>query len=143
MAEAEAAPKEEPDTPAEEVVSAFPELYEAAWRVAGLKRKREALEAEEEAARNQLLTLWTHMPDLHGIRLENMDAVRRTWSTKSTPIEPAKLRETLADAPNYIRETVNMTQLRKDYPTVWQQLGKVKTTRTITVRIRGEADASG
>ena len=133
----------EPDTPAEEVAVTFPGIVADAQALALFRVKINHLEREYNDQRKRLLVSWEQMPNLHGIRLANGDAVRRTWSTgKAQAIDPAKLRETLADAPEFLIEIVNMPKLKDAYPTVYKQLGKVKPSkRTITVRLVEEATA--
>ncbi len=138
MGETEAAPVEEPDTPEEEVAVTFPVLVEMAAEIADLHRTQEVLEKKEKRLRDELLEKWAQVAGLHGIRLGNGDAVRWTWTTNQSKIDPAKLRESLADAPNYIRETVDAVALRKDYESVWRALAKVKSRPTISVRLADE-----
>jgi hypothetical protein len=140
----EAAPQEEPDTPEEEVLATFPVLVDIAEEIAEVRRKQNDLEKREKDLREEILEKWTQMPNLHGIRLKNGDAVRRTWSVRTTQKpDPARLRELMADASNYIVELVDLPALKKDYPTVWEQAGRVKRTQTITVRLKGETPKPG
>lgn len=132
--EAKESEQEEPLTSADDVRKTFPEMVSFAAELCEAVIERELAEEKEAKLRKQLLEMWEQMPNLHGIRLGSGTAVRRTWSTKSTPIEPGKLREVLADAPDYIAEKVDMTKLKAAYPGIWRQMGKVKSTRTITVR---------
>ncbi len=135
MAETDTEPQEAPDTPEEEVAVTFPALVEVAADLARNRRKQEALEHEEKGLRDELLEKWDQVPMLHGIRLSSGDAVRKTWTTSQSKIDPVKLREALADAPNYIHETVDASALRKDYGTVWRQMAKAKSRWTIAVRL--------
>lgn len=140
MSEAEAPQaQEEPDTPEDQV--GVPEIVEIAAELASYRRDRKRLEDLEEKLTKDLLEKWEQLPNLHGIRLQNGDAVRRTWSVRTTAKpEPSRLRELMADAGHYIREAVDLPALRKDYPSIWEQAGKVKRTKTITVRLKGEKD---
>lgn len=135
MTEAEETPKdEEPDTPEEEVP--FPDIVAEAGALAGLRRMIKDLEDAEEKQRAKVLHLMQQVSQLHGIRLRNGDAVRRTWSVRATKkVDPARLRELMADADRYIREEVDLPSLRKDYPSVWERAGAVKRTETVAVRL--------
>jgi|GEM_PF-1679711 len=136
--DAEAPPVEEPDTPSEEVAVTFPELVKAAGELADMKRELDAKQKLYDRVRGEILELMQQVPNLHGVRLPNGDAVRLTWTTSQSKVDPAKLREVLADAPNYIVEVVDAKHLAKDYATVWHQMAKVKSKRTVAVRLAGE-----
>lgn len=139
MSETDAPPTEEPDTPSEEVAKLSPELVDRARLLAADKRHLDKLQEQYEEDRAKLMHEMVEVPLLHGIRLPNGDAVRLTWTTSQSKIDPAKLKEVLADAPLYIVEVVDAKRLAKDYATVWHQMAKVHTKRTVAVRLAGEA----
>jgi hypothetical protein len=143
MPDTEALPAEveEPDTPAEDVKAI--DLLGAAIELETVTRARKRLEEREAELRKDILERWERATQgdaqpLHGIRLPTGTAVRRVWSTSQQKIDPAKLREALADAPQYIIEAVDATRLRADYEAVWRALSKAKTQRTINVRLGKE-----
>lgn len=110
-----------------------------AERLAGLRRDRQRIEAAEERVEADLLLLMRQHDGLHGVRLSNGDAVRRSWSVRATVTPtPERLREFLADANDFVEEKVSMPKLREAYPTAWEQLGKVKRVEVISVRLAGE-----
>ena len=74
----------------------------------------------------------------HGLRLPGGDAVRRSWSVSQSKIDPSKLREVLADAPEFIVESVDVPKLHDAYPSVWERLAKAKCKETIVIRLTGE-----
>lgn len=140
MSESKEPESSEPDTPIERVT--FPEVVQAVETLVARRRYLNSLEAEFKREKERVLELMDRVPDLHGTLLPNGDAVRKSWSVSQSKIEPEKLREVLADAPEYIYETVDVTALHQAYPSVWEKLAKVKRRRTLTVRLKeSEPDA--
>lgn len=140
--EAEGPPQEEPDTPENQVSATFPELVTMAGLLAEKRRQLDGSEAAYERVKKELLEMWEQMPSLHGIRLVNGDAVRRTWSTSAgKAISPTKLREVMADAPEFIVEVVDAKRLKEAYPTIHARLAEPKSKRTLTVRLIKEKEA--
>lgn len=145
MAESEEQAKEEmvADTPESELLSAeadpgMAEIVITARDLVQVRWERQKLEAAEKKLASVLLPMMEAHEDLHGIRLATGDAVRRSWSVRTTAKPtPEKLREVLADASEFIEEVVNLPALRVSYPSVWEGLGKVKRSQTITVRLKG------
>lgn len=135
MSEGQDVLAEEADVPEEALPLAVHDLIEPATKLANLRRHIKKLEEEDAQLTETVLALMERVPDLHGVRLKNGDAVRRAWSTSQSKIEPVRLREVLADAPEYIIETVDAPRLHKDYPSVWERLAKVKRRRTVQVRL--------
>lgn len=142
MTESEAPPSkadEEPDTPIEEIRASLPDVAKEASALAVLRSRIKALESEYEEQRKRVLGLFRQVPRLHGIRLGDGTAVRRTWSVRTTAKpDPARLREMMADADEYIHEVVDLPSLRRDYPSVWERAGKVRREETVAVRLAGE-----
>jgi hypothetical protein len=130
----------EPDTP-EWKLEKWPRLVSVAQELVATKVELEVLERKVDSLKRTLLNEWDSVERLHGIVLDNGAAVRRVWSVKATrKIEPSRLRELLADAPAYISEQVDMAALHKDYPSIWEQLGKVKREQVINVRLKEEEE---
>jgi hypothetical protein len=137
--EEKAREQEEPDTPIEELNKdpTMADVVALAAHIGIVRVERQRLEEEEDRLKSEILPL-LQMKGLHGVRTANGTAVRRTWTTSQSKIDPAKLREVLADAPNYIRETVDAPALKRDYESVWRQMTKAKSKETIAVRLPTE-----
>ena len=143
MTESDQAPID--DTPVEEL-SEFPVLLSLAEQL--IRHRKENVERDKHEAElvGRLLASWDQpeaagrTPIRTGIKFTNGDAVRRVWSTSTSKIDPNRLREVLADAPNYIEtiEVVKADELKKDYESVYRQLAKSKSKRTIRVSLKGE-----
>jgi hypothetical protein len=133
---------DEADTPESELRADFSmkEIMDLAQGIENARVTRRFAMMNEEKLQERLLPLM-EAKGLHGVLLESGTAVRRVWSVQSTKrIEPSRLRELLMDAPNYISEQVNMAALHKDYPSIWEQLGKPKREQVISVRFKGEQE---
>jgi len=128
---------EEPDVPSEDLVK-NPDMAELVALAEGIERERRTIadsEAVLDALKEKLLPLMT-AKGLHGVRVSTGTAVRRRWDVRATKkVDPARLREVLADAPEFIAEVVEMPKLREAYPTVWEKLGAARRKELIVVYV--------
>jgi hypothetical protein len=134
--------EESVDTPEEQV--SFKLLVDLAHELAHSQRTVRYLEERAAALREEmLLAMKSFAPTLHGIRLKNGDAVRKSHTTSQSKVDPTKLRARLADAPDYITtvEVVDADRLKADYGAIWRELANPKTRENITVTLAKEKTA--
>lgn len=127
------------DTPIEEIETrGFQTTADLARRVLRLRVRQDTLAEEEKALKDVLFDAMKAIPNLHGL-VSVEGAVRIRRQSVYGKIDPAKLREKLADAAEYLKpETVDATKLAKDYPNVAFELGKPKTRESLVVYVKGD-----